>query len=301
MKWYRQPTSFLLLLLLSTSLVMTAAGLTLQHTVARSSEKIRDTLAIVVPIVLLRGDVLLEVDTPESGAEPDQKPDGEIGEQQPIESKPTNGTTGEEEAAEVSHAFVPVEENYFDTAIFIGDSRTVGLALYGRLGKADYFADVGMSTFNLFDKKVSDIGFTSQDLKTLLQKKQYKTIYLMLGINEVGYPSESIQKKFQSVINEISTLQPDAVIVLQANLGVTKAKEASSMQLSMERIRMLNEKIRSYSDDKRIFYLDINPFFSDACGYLRSDVTSDGIHPYALEYQNWATWLKEHGIQESTK
>jgi lysophospholipase L1-like esterase len=102
-------------------------------------------------------------------------------------------------------------------------------------------------------------------------------------------------------LNDIRTLQPDALIVLEANLGVTKAKEAKNSQISMERIRSLNEKIKSYTDEKQIFYLDVNPLFEDESGYLRSDVTSDGTHPYAIEYKNWAIWLKEHGIQIAEK
>lgn len=294
MKWYRKPAALLFVMLLLSSLVMTATGLALKHTVARSNKEISDTIAIAVPFLLLRGDVALNEEVPDVVPE---IPDTEAISTKPMEIEPTENLPKEEK----SFDFAPVEESYFDTTLFIGDSRTVGLALYGRLGKADYFADVGMSLFNLFDKKISDKGFSSQDLKTLLHSKQYKTIYLMLGINEVGYPVESIQKRLESVLNEIKTLQPDALIVLEANLVVTKAKEAKNPQISTERIRTLNEKMKSYADNKRIFYLDVNPYFVDEGGYLRSEVTSDGTHPYATEYKNWANWLKEHGIQETKK
>lgn len=292
MKWYRKPTALLLLLLLLTSLVMTATGLALKNTVARSSKEIRDTLAIAVPFVLLRGDVVLELDAPKSDEDKEEPP--------PTQTEPVQETPSEEEE-KPAYAFLPAEESYFDTVLFIGDSRTVGLGIYGRLGKADYFADVGMSLFNLFNKTVSDHAFAAQDLKTLLESKEYHTIYLMLGINEVGYPMESIEKKLTYVLDEISELQPDAIIVLQANLGVTKEKESKNPQLSMERIRALNQKIKSYADDERIFYLDANPFFADESGYLRAEVTSDGTHPYAVEYKNWATWLREHAVQQVKK
>ena len=88
-------------------------------------------------------------------------------EEPPLEE--TEDPTAEEPSEEASWTatFSKVEEDYFDTALFIGDSRTVGLALYGRLGQADYFADVGMSVFNLFDKSVSDDHFAKQDLRSL--------------------------------------------------------------------------------------------------------------------------------------
>ena len=38
--------------------------------------------------------------------------------------------------------FTTVDASYFDDALFIGDSRTVGIAEYGSLKNATYFADV---------------------------------------------------------------------------------------------------------------------------------------------------------------
>lgn len=49
--------------------------------------------------------------------------------------------------------FEPVTEDYFKDALFIGDSRTVGLSQYGDLDQADFAAEVGLTVFRLFDKK----------------------------------------------------------------------------------------------------------------------------------------------------
>ena len=42
-------------------------------------------------------------------------------------------------------------ETDFSEALFIGDSRTVGLYEYGNLGRAEVFANSGMSVFNLLN------------------------------------------------------------------------------------------------------------------------------------------------------
>jgi hypothetical protein len=322
LKWYKKPTALLLLLLVSSTLVMTAAGLTLKHTVAKSNQQIQDSFALAVPFLLLKGDVVLDSGTikdpdppevpmpPEPDVEPPtptpEAPDGTDtptqgdGTDDPKDNPKDDPREEDPKGEEVPKpSFVPVEESYFDSALFIGDSRTVGLSLYGRLGKADYFADVGMSLFNLFDKSISDKAFENQSLRSLLQSKQYETIYLMLGINEIGYPLTSIEKKLLAVLEEIKTLQPDASIILEANLGVTKAKEEKSPQISMERIRALNEMFASHTNNENIFYLDVNPYFADANGYLRPEVTSDGTHPYAKEYQNWSIWLKGYGLTKA--
>lgn len=57
---------------------------------------------------------------------------------------------------------------YFDDALFIGDSRTVGIAEYGYLENADYFADVSMTVFKLFTAKLSVDGGEKVSLETAL-------------------------------------------------------------------------------------------------------------------------------------
>ena len=51
---------------------------------------------------------------------------------------------------------VVVTEEWFDDALFIGDSRVVGLRDYARLGKADYFCSVGLTVFDAVKIKLSD-------------------------------------------------------------------------------------------------------------------------------------------------
>lgn len=298
-KSHQKPALLLLILLVGSSLLMTATGLALKYTVGRSNEQIRETLAIAVPFVLLRGDVPLQAE--DEPAPYTKSDDQDMPTSTPVAPEipmPAGGgvTEPQGEAGTETPVFAPVTEAYFDTALFIGDSRTVGLSLYGRLGKADYFADVGMSVFNLFDKTVTDQGFSNQSLRSLLKAKQYQTIYLMLGINEMGYPAASLEKKQMAVLEELKALQPNAVIILEGNLAVTQTKASKNAVFALDKIRALNEKIAAHADNKQVFYLDVNPFFADENGYLRADATSDGTHPYAAEYKNWANWLREHGV-----
>ena len=111
---------------------------------------------------------------------------------------------------------------YFTNALFIGDSRTVGLMEYGNIENADFFADTGMTAFDLEKEKiyVQDIGKVGLD--ELLDSKKYEKIYLMLGINELGYRFEHIQEKYEGIVEKLRESQGDAVIYLCANLHVTR-------------------------------------------------------------------------------
>lgn len=177
--------------------------------------------------------------------------------------------------------------------LFIGDSRTAGLSEYGELGQAEVFADSGMSVFNLFDSRVKTKRGGRQTLQELLSQNQFQTIYLMLGINELGYEYSSIIKKYQSVVETIQSLQPEAVLVLQANLHVTGKKSSSSSTYNNEKLNRLNSGIQAIAEEHSCFYLDVNPVFDDENGNLRADYSTDGSHILGKYYFVWVDWLKE--------
>lgn len=181
----------------------------------------------------------------------------------------------------------------FTNVLFIGDSRTAGLSEYGDLGQAEVFADSGMSVFNLFDSRVKTKSGNKLTLREVLSRRQFQTIYLMLGINELGYEYSSIIKKYQSVVDTIQSLQPDAVLVLQANLHVTGNKSASSSTYNNEKINRLNSGIQTLAEENSCFYLDVNPVFDDENGNLKADYSTDGSHVLGKYYSVWVDWLKE--------
>lgn len=192
--------------------------------------------------------------------------------------------------------FTEVEETYFDDVLFIGDSRTLGLAEYARLGEADYFSSSGMTVFDVLIVEVADARFKKMNLVSLLEKKDYKTIYIMLGINEIGYPNESIGKKYKEVLDNILELQPDAKVILEANLHVTKERAKQNKNFQPKSIEKLNKIIKEFADNETIFYQDSNDIFVDRDGYLKDDVSSDGIHPYAAGYRKWSKWFRKHAL-----
>ncbi len=103
----------------------------------------------------------------------------------------------------------------FSSVLFIGDSRTVGLSEYGDLGQADVFANSGMSVFDLFEARVSVKGGEKKTLEEVFASENYRTIYLMLGINELGYEDKAIVNQYRSVVERIREEQPAAAWCLR--------------------------------------------------------------------------------------
>ncbi|MCR4639458.1 GDSL-type esterase/lipase family protein [Ruminococcus sp.] len=178
---------------------------------------------------------------------------------------------------------------YFDDALFIGDSRTEGIRDYGTLKNADYFCQRGLSAYQIDTSYVN--GDTVWDF---LKKKPYAKIYLMLGINEVGNDIEYTASAYRKIVDEIHAVQPNALIYLQGNLHVASFAETST--ISNERINALNSKIQALADNKSIFYIEVNSIFDDGSGALTAEYTSDGIHVLAKYYADWCDWLCQNTV-----
>lgn len=193
--------------------------------------------------------------------------------------------------------FVTSDSSYFDNALFIGDSRTVGLCEYGTLDNADYFASTGMSIYKLWDETLSVENVGRVTLEELLNVKQYGKIYMMLGINELGYKVEKTIEENQMTIQKMKEQQPDAVIYLCANLHVTKARSGRDELINNKRIDKFNHRLETLTDNKGIYYIDVNEEFDDETGNLRAECTGDDVHVYAKYYQDWCEWLCENTVQ----
>lgn len=184
-----------------------------------------------------------------------------------------------------------VDYAYFEDALFIGDSRMVGIMEYGNIEKGTFFVDTGMTVFDLDKKKVTigdqgKIGFAE-----VLENRQYGKIYLMLGINELGYRFENIEAKYQDIVEKIRTYQPDAIIYLCANMHVTEEQSAKDTIYNNTNVNRVNGMISELADNETIFYIDVNEVFDDAGGNLDATYSSDAFHVYGKHYQTWVDWL----------
>lgn len=184
------------------------------------------------------------------------------------------------------------EENIsMGDALFIGDSRTVGLMEYAQMADADFFANTGMSVFNIHKKPVSVPQVGKVTLTELLNHKKYDKIYIMLGINEIGYNADNTVAKYRELLTFIQEKQPNAILIIQANLHVTKERSDNDKTTNNPTIDKLNTALSKLADGKKVFYLDANPVFDDAGGNLSADKAGDAAHLRAKYYAEWGKWI----------
>ena len=207
--------------------------------------------------------------------------------QQQDDSKPTIPQTD---------GMTDAPEGYFDDALFIGDSRMVGLALYARLPNATYFATTGLSTYKIDSAKSEVEGTKGKKFETVLSAKQYGKVYIMLGINELGYNRTKTQQNFVDLIDRIKKACPNAIIYIHGNLHVSHKRADKDSIVNNVEINAYNSFLESLADHVTTFYLDANPLFDAEDGYMRSDYTNDGVHPFAKHYAAWKEYLLTHVI-----
>lgn len=186
-------------------------------------------------------------------------------------------------------------EDPFTNALFIGDSRTVGIAEYSGITEADFFAFTGMSVYTAF-KKESAVGSWQKGtlLADALQARQYDRVYLMLGVNELGYNFQKTVERYGEMVQQIRELQPDAYLILEASLHVTKKRSDTDSTFNNSNIDRMNQAQAAFADGEHIFFIDVNPVFDDETGALNQDYTFDNTHPYGKYYSKWADWLREN-------
>lgn len=298
----------LAILLVATSLAATVTGLVLKAQLQKYVGGWEDRLAIAVPFMLLHDNTDLRrmEQARQAGSTPNQpeQPENPTDPKAPDESEIPTDTETPAQTEKPQVPGVPTElptvvagakygedESFFDDALFIGDSRMVSSAYYARLGKADYFTDVGMNVFQMFSVTASDDNFDATDLTTLLQNRTYKKIFIMLGINECGYPMSSLLSAYQEDIDTLKRLQPDATIYLLKVYGVSRSVAESASYFSPQRLQEVNDGIAGLADGKKVHCLDASRLYCDDEGYMKEEYTSDGVHPYAKDAALFAQWL----------
>ncbi len=186
---------------------------------------------------------------------------------------------------------IPDEPAVIKGSLFIGDSRTVGLEYYAEIGGADFFASTGMNVFRVLTDVLFVENYGDATLERLLSDVHYEKIYIMLGINEIGYDHTFVANKFGEIISRIRALQPDAVIYIEANLRIVKSRSDSDPVYNNAQMNDLNERMASFADGDRIRYIDVNPLYDDGTGALDSAYTFDDFHLQSQYYPQWGAWL----------
>jgi hypothetical protein len=216
----------------------------------------------------------------------------------PIESLlPSLEPTPDFSGPDVPYRATPADDAFFAAAAFIGNSLVDGFRLFSGLTSCDIYAATSMTVggADTSESITLDSGVKGTILDALKQKP-YGKIYILLGINEIGYDADYFKDLYGALLDKISELQPDATIYIMGLTPVSAHKSSTSDIFTMTRVNIYNEKLFELAGEKHCYYIDLCEALAGDDGYLPSGVTSDGVHFSASEYKIWLEYLRHHYI-----
>jgi hypothetical protein len=215
------------------------------------------------------------------------------------ESEPEQVTEEEQIPENITYEFTEVDDEYFVDALFIGDSRTVGLSEYCEAldTRATFYSKISLTIYDVFKKDFIKTDEGKINLETALSDVQYGKIYIMLGLNEIGTgDDEYFKNAYAEVVDKLKELQPDAIIYIQGIMHVTENKSNNDKYFNNERINSRNAAISELADNRTVFYLNMNEAVDDENGNLEAALSFDDVHLKASSYERWHEFLLHNAI-----
>ena len=179
---------------------------------------------------------------------------------------------------------------------FIGDSRTQAFLMYSGLKDVIDYTNIGLMVDTAVTKKfVTNKKGEKITILEDMRNKNIDTVYIMLGINELGWVYNSIFiQKYEELIDKIKAIKPECEIILESIIPVTKTRSDKDNIYNNDKIVEYNKLIKQMANRKGIQYIDLVPILADQNGNLPENATPDGIHLNKEYCLKWLNCLKNN-------
>ncbi len=195
-----------------------------------------------------------------------------------------------------------VRSEYFDDAIFIGDSLTTGIQLYNILPNTTVLASVGINLDNIGTKPVIGPEGSQQTILAASRQHDANKIYIMLGANGLkGLGVDGTVKYYRSFLEDVRAAHPDAILYVQSILPINEQKFLANYGYSMTNAEIdeCNAALLKMCGELQVYYVDVAEAIKDETGGLPAEFTTDGLHFKGEYYNKWIDYLKEHTVPAS--
>ncbi|TVP65159.1 MAG: lysophospholipase [Leptolyngbya sp. LCM1.Bin17] len=132
----------------------------------------------------------------------------------------------------------------------------------------------------------------------LLDGNTLEAAFIMVGINDLiwGGPDTDLVYNIRRIVGDLQQAHPDLRIVVQSVLphgGVSASWEGRDRlaDLPPEQIQGINQQLKLLTVEMGVEFLDLYPLFADGDGYLRPELSTDGLHLNQEGYRVWRTAL----------
>lgn len=194
----------------------------------------------------------------------------------------------------------PVADSYFDKTVFIGDSRTEGLALYGGQKNMNTFSYKGLSVDKVTTEKCIPLDGENYTVEEAIERTDYQNYYIQFGINELGWIYVSkFADDVSSLIDVIFRHNPDAVVYVSSIVPVTKELSDQDDVFNLTNVQKFNDSLYEMCQERGdVIYLDVGASVSDEAGYLPKEATTDGRHCNVDYCKRMIKYIRTHAVQK---
>lgn len=201
----------------------------------------------------------------------------------------------------------PVDMQYLQDAVLVGDSWMQGLILYCSLSKITSYTYKGLTVDGVFNRSV--IEWTEDEntpeaekipeelwsdgkipVLEALKRTDFSKLYIMLGINETGWKDPAdFPAVYGKMIDAVRESNPQCLIYVLSVFPVSQSASDSHPYAKNDKIAMYNQYLQEMAAEKQVFFVDLAPAVVNEDGVLPEDSGFDGIHlnkDYCMEVLN---------------
>ena len=134
---------------------------------------------------------------------------------------------------------------------------------------------------------------------SFLDETKPQTIFVMAGINDFkkGRTVDEVLASYRTLLQDLKQKHASSEIVVQAVLPhgaemTTVDDPEQVLAIPNDQIVTFNQKLAILVKEEQLLFLNLHPLFADKEGFLRSDLTTDGLHLNPSGYMVWSTALQ---------
>lgn len=208
----------------------------------------------------------------------------------PEETTSSEPEQSEPESTGLSESY---DQEFFANDLFIGDSITTGLSLYGVLSPKNVAAAVGYTPYKAYNTEIALGDGSTGTAFDYAVKMQPKRIFIMLGSNGITTAS-AMEDSYRTLLDKLAKKCPDSTVYVLAVTPVTDdSTSASYAGITNTMITDFNKFIKSLADEKGLTYIDMYSLLSDDNGYfLHEYAESDGLHFKGATYKVMLSYIE---------
>ena len=215
---------------------------------------------------------------------------------EPLDEDDQSGPYGQDERDPVMAPpqTARVDSEFFDDAVFVGDSVTLKLSYYaassGKLGGAQFLTRGSYGVAHaVMDTMLLTYQGKDMAVEDAISATGASKVFLMMGMNDIGlYGIDATIENWGKLIERIEKSCPNVTVYIQSMTPIWTGGEKGD--LNNANMDAYNEKLKNFALNNGIEFIDVAPYMKDSTGGMATRYCSDEyVH---VTDEGAAAWIR---------